>query len=131
MKRVRILMIALLGMVLLTAMESFAHHSAAKSYDLNRTMTLSGIITKVEWVNPHAHLYVETRNDDGRFVTWDVEFPPPHTVIRLGVTPMDLRVRDEVTVDVSVALDGSNRAAVRRLTLRDGRVLGGLPAGWQ
>jgi len=98
-----------------------AHHSLEDTYDLNRTITLVGIVSRVEWVNPHARLDVDVRNANGGITTWSVELGAPNTMIRYGLGASVLRQGDQVSVDVWIAKDSSLTASGQALRLADGR----------
>jgi Family of unknown function (DUF6152) len=108
------MVVACLGSALL------AHHSLEDTYDVNRTVTLVGAVSRVEWVNPHARLHVDVRNADGGITTWSVELGAPNTMVEYGVGPSVLTVGDQVSVDVWIAKDSSLTASGRVLRLANG-----------
>jgi hypothetical protein len=105
---------------LLTA-QLFAHHSLQKTHDMERTVTLSGVISSVEWVNPHARLYLDVRGATGGIATWNIELGAPNTMSRYGLVPSALKPGDPITADVWVAKDSSLSASAEALKLNDGR----------
>jgi hypothetical protein len=114
------LSIVLLG-VLLAALPVLAHHSFAAEYDTGAAVTLKGVVTKVEWTNPHSYIYIDVRDDSGNVVNWALEGYPPNTLRRTGF-PRDLvKAGDVVTITGWRARDNDNRAAGREVTLQDGR----------
>src|SRR5215216_1598910 len=98
-----------------------AHHSFAAQYDANKPLTLKGVVTKMEWMNPHSRFYVDVKDDAGKIVNWNVELASPHVLLRQGWTRDSLKPGDLVTVDAAHAKDGSNMANAQRVTLADGR----------
>lgn len=98
-----------------------AHHSLEDTFDLRRTVTLTGVVTKLEWANPHVRLFVEVKSATGDVTTWCVETEPPRQMEKLGLTPAMLG-RAEIDVDVWLAKDGSRSASGRTLRLPDGTV---------
>ena len=98
-----------------------AHHSFAAEYDANKPMTLKGTVSKVEWMNPHARFYVDVKDDKGVVTTWNLELASPNVLVRSGWTRKSLNVGDEVTVEGSLAKDGSKMANARVVSLADGR----------
>jgi hypothetical protein len=98
-----------------------AHHSFAAEYDANKPVTLKGSVTKIEWLNPHARFYVDVKDDQGRVTNWNLELASPNVLRRNGWTRTSLNVGDEVTVEASLARDGSKMANARVVTLADGR----------
>jgi hypothetical protein len=98
-----------------------AHHSFAAEFDGSKQINLSGVVTKVDWVNPHAWVYVDVKGDDGGVVNWALESGAPNALYRAGWRKDDLKVGDMVTFSAFLAKDGSHTAAARQVTLPDGR----------
>ncbi len=97
-----------------------AHHSFAAEYDSKIVLTLTGTISKVEWTNPHAYVYIDVKDADGKIATWALEGYPPNTLKRTGF-PRDILVKgDTITVTAYKAKDGSNTGAGREVTFKDG-----------
>lgn len=108
---------------------AMAHHSFAAEFDPDKVVTLKGTVVKMEWINPHAWLYIEVPGPDGKAVTWAVEFGAPNTLFRRGWRRTDLPYGVEVTVQGYLARDGSAKMAAGNVTLPDGRTLfAGTPA---
>lgn len=106
----------------------FAHHSFAAEFDGNKQITLTGVVTKVDWVNPHAYIYVDVKGDDGGVVNWAIETGAPNVLYRQGWRKADLKAGDTVTLEAFLAKDGSHTAAARSVKLPDGRkVFAGTP----
>jgi len=98
-----------------------AHHSFAAEYDEKKPITLKGVVTKVEWANPHARFYVDVKDDKGNVTNWNLELASPNVLVRNGWKRNSLQVGDAVEVSGSQAKDGSNMANARAVTLSDGR----------
>lgn len=98
-----------------------AHHSFAAEFDPQQPITLTGVVTKVEWLNPHTHFYVDVKDQNGKVVNWDLETGSPNGLSREGWTRNSLKAGDTVTVQAFRAKDGSNLASARSVTLADGR----------
>jgi len=102
------------------ALPAVAHHSFDAEYDGNKTIVLMGVVTKVEWMNPHARFYVDVKENDGSVTSWNLELGSPASLIRRGWTRKSLKVGDQITVKASLAKDGSKMANARSVTLADG-----------
>ncbi len=116
-----------LGLLVL-AVPVLAHHSFAAEFDGNKQVKLTGVVTKVDWVNPHAYIYVDVKCDDGATVNWAIETGAPNALYRQGWRKDDLKAGDTVTLEAFLAKDGSHTAAARNVKLPDGRrVFAGTP----
>jgi Family of unknown function (DUF6152) len=100
-----------------------AHHAFAAEFDGNKPVQLKGTITKMEWVNPHAWIYVTVKKPDGTVENWMIEGGTPNTLVRRGLRKTDVQAGTEVVVDGYRAKDGSLRANGKNITLPDGRQL--------
>jgi len=98
-----------------------AHHSFAAEYDANKPVTLKGAVTKIEWTNPHARFYIDVKDEKGTVTNWNLELASPNVLTRNGWTRKSLNVGDMVTVEGSLAKDGSKMANARLVTLADGK----------
>jgi len=103
------------------ALPVVAHHSFDAEYDGNKTIVLTGLVTKVEWMNPHARFYVDVKESDGSVTNWNLELGSPASLIRRGWTRKSLKAGDQITVKASLAKDGSKMANARSVTLADGK----------
>jgi len=98
-----------------------AHHSFAAQYDRNKPATLTGPVTKVDWINPHARFFVDAKDASGKVVNWEIELAAPAMLLRRGWTRNSLKVGENVTVNGSLAKDGSNLLNASTVTLSDGK----------
>jgi hypothetical protein len=106
--------------LLLAEMPAAAHHSFAAEYDSNNLITLTGVITKVEWTNPHMYIHLDVKGPDGKVVSWALEGYPPNTLKRTGFSRDILKEGTTVTMTAYKAKDGTNTGAGREITFADG-----------
>jgi hypothetical protein len=108
-----------------------AHHSFGAEYDVNRPITLTGVLTKIEWTNPHTHIYLDVKDDGGTVVNWQLEGYPPTALHRMGWRrDVTMKVGDTITVSGWRARDGGQWGHSREITLSSGdKMMFGPPAG--
>ena len=100
------------------ASTSEAHHSFSAEFDADKPITLTGIVTKVEWTNPHVWFYINVKDPEtGEVTNWGAEMGPPHGLQRSGWRRDTLKIGEEVTVDGYLARNGSKRINARQVTL--------------
>jgi hypothetical protein len=124
------LMLAAAAALMVPLVPVLAHHSFAAEYDANKPVTLKGTVTKVEWTNPHARFYVDVKDANGSVTNWNLELASPNVLRRSGWRRDELKEGDTVTVEGSLAKDGSKMANARVVMLADGkRVFAGSSGG--
>ena len=98
-----------------------AHHSFAAEYDDTKPVKFAGVVTKVEWMNPHIWFYVDETKADGSVTHWAISGGAPGQLMRRGITKDQLKIGDTVVVEGYRSKDGSNNASGGRLKFPDGR----------
>ena len=123
--------LALAASLVIIAVPVRAHHSFGAEYDANKPITLTGVITSVEWTNPHIHFFMDVKDKDGKVANWKLEGFPPNVLYRTGwKRAVTMKVGDTVTVTGWRSRDGTNWAHSRQVTFADGKKLfSGPPAG--
>ena len=109
----------------LAPVPALAHHSFAAEYDAAKPVTLTGTVTKVEWLNPHVRFYIDVKDESGKATAWELELGSPNGLMRRGWTRNSMKPGDVVTVEASRAKDGSDLANAKTVKLADGRQLFG------
>ena len=106
-----------------TAVSLSAHHAFAAEFDANKPVQMKGIVTKMEWLNPHVWLHMDVKQPDGTVENWAFEAGTPNVLFRRGFTRKSLLPGTVVLIDGYRAKDGSRRANGRDLTFEDGKKL--------
>ncbi len=113
-------LIAALG-VLCTAAPMGAHQSITGEYDASKTVALQGTVTKIEWTNPHARMYIDVKQPDGTVVNWNLELLAVSALVRNGWTRTAVKIGDSVSIEGIQARSGASIANARVVTLPDGK----------
>ena len=107
----------------------FAHHGFAVEFDKDNPLTLTGTVTKMEFMNPHIYFYLDVKGKDGKVVNWAFEGGPPNVIYRQGWRKDTLKPGDVVTVKGFRAKDGTHLASCSTVKLPDGREMAGGTGG--
>jgi len=111
------------GLYLAAMSPVFGHHSFSSEFDDKKPITVTGVITKWEWTNPHTWIYLDGKDETGKAASWSFEGAAPSLLMRRGVTKYALKVGDMVTVEGFRAKDGTNIASSTYVTYPDGKKL--------
>ncbi len=105
---IRATLVASIAIVLAAALPTYAHHSFPAQYDDTQPVELMGTVTRVEWTNPHIFIYIDVADEEsGEVVNWALEMGGPNSLLRLGWKRDSLKPGDEISVEGSLARDGS------------------------
>ena len=102
-----------------------AHHSVQAEFDMKKPVTITGVVTKIEWINPHSYLYLDVKDDAGKVKKWSFEMAGPGGLRRAGMSRSDrggIKPGDTVTVDGIMAKDDTDFGLLKDIKLPDGRV---------
>ena len=111
------------SVLLIGARPLVAHHSFAAEFDADQPVQLKGVVTGMDWVNPHSWIHLDVKGPDGSVTKWDIESATPNTLLRRGFTKASLPVGTEIVVYGYRAKNGANRANGRDVMLPDGKRL--------
>lgn len=119
----RKLLLPAVTVAVLSALPAFAHHSFSSEFDIHQPVSLQGILTKIDWVNPHGFIYLDVKDKDGKVTNWAVETGSPNALLRRGVRKSDFVLGSQLTVQGYKAKSGLPIANGRTIKLPDGRDL--------
>jgi len=120
----RLLVVSGVGLATLLAAGSvWAHHAFSAEFDAKKPVKLRGVVTKMEWVNPHSWIHLDVKGADGKTEAWMIEAGPPGALVRRGWSKSSIPPGMEILVEGYQAKDGTNKANGRDVTLPDGKRL--------
>ena len=114
-------LLAIAASVLLAPLAIQAHHAYTAEFDTTKPVKLTGVLTKLEWSNPHIWIYLDVKDDKGNVTNWGFSASPPGMLTRRGITKTSLKQGDVLTISGHRAKDGSNNASGNIVTFADGR----------
>jgi hypothetical protein len=117
------LAVLLAGFVIVGAVPLLAHHAIGAEYDESKVVKLTGVVSKVEWTNPHARVYFDVTQADGSKVTWNVELAARSALVRQGWTANSAKVGETITVEGNQARSGVAGVHARSVVKADGKKL--------
>jgi hypothetical protein len=112
---------------LTSGLPALAHHAFANEYDESNPITLEGVVTRIDWENPHVHYYLDVTQPDGTVVNWSCETGGPNRLERRGWTHDTLKPGDKIVVHGFPAKDASHAADGRKVTFANGQTIGTEP----
>jgi hypothetical protein len=116
-------LVALAGILLSAAVPVSAHHAFSAEFDQSKPVKVSGEIARVEWTNPHAWIFIDVKDADGKVVPWRFEMGAPNALLRAGWSKSDIKVGTAVTVSGFMARAGGSTGNAFQVRLPDGRDL--------
>lgn len=119
------LRVLLASTLLAVGISANGHHSFSAVFDAESPVDKTGTVTEVEWMNPHAWIYIDVEDQDGETVNWAFELGSPNGLMRRGWTRNTVKIGDVISVSGYRARDGSNRGNIKSIKLADGRELTG------
>ena len=106
-----------LSLIVLVGTPAAAHHSFDAEYDSQKVTTITGFVTKLDWINPHAYVYIDSRDESGAVKNYRIEMGPPYALVRGGWKRDTVKIGDKVTIEgAALAKDGSTAAGSMQTT---------------
>ena len=119
-----VLGLTIVAALIAATMPLMAHHSFAAEFDSAKQIKLTGVVTKIDWTNPHVWFYFDVKDENGAVTNWGAEMGPPHLLQGVGWTRTTMKIGDTIVVQGSMAKNGSKRLNARNVTTPDGKKMG-------
>jgi hypothetical protein len=116
-------LLTLSALTFLLSASAAAHHSLAAEYDQNKPISLTGTLTRLDWRNPHAWIYLDVKNANGSVESWKCELGSPNAMTRVGFGPDSVKEGQEIVLDGILAKKGSNICSTRTVKSKDGKTI--------
>jgi hypothetical protein len=126
MKRTLLVVLAVMGSMTIFSAAAFAHHGVA-GYDLNKTITLHGTVTKFDWSNPHVVVYLDAKNEAGEMQHWTIEFAAPVHMVRAGWSKSSMKTGDDIVIETHPSRNGAPIGITSTITFILKTVVNGQP----
>lgn len=123
MNQQQLLLFVVLAVMLQLSSTASAHHSFAAQYDASKPTEMKGTVTKVEWTNPHARIYIDVRGTDGQVANWNFEMASPNILVRNGWKPNTVKTGDQITVTGYLARKAEHMAIASTVADANGKPL--------
>jgi len=120
------IVVAAVAALLVLSVPAFAHHGVA-GYDMTKTMTVHGTVTKFDWSNPHVVVYVDAKNDSGELQHWTIEFASPVHMVRAGWSKAAMKAGDDIVIDTHPSRNGAPIGITSTITFILKTVVNGQP----
>ena len=123
MKIILVTFLIVCGFLLVTVTPVFSHHSFMAEYDLNKPITLNGVVTRFIWANPHALFNIDVRDSNGKVTNWTLETACPNALLNRGWSRSSIKAGDRITVEAYASKKGTPAAATKTVLLANGQRL--------
>ena len=123
MKIILVTFLIVCGFLLVTVTPVFSHHSFMAEYDLNKPITLNGVVTRFIWANPHALFNIDVRDSNGKVTNWTLETACPNALLNRGWSRSSMKAGDRITVEAYASKKGTPAAATKTVLLANGQRL--------
>jgi len=115
-------LVAMVGLLALAA-PALAHHAFPAEFDVDKPVTLTGVVSKLDWVNPHVYVYLDVKDSQGKVTNWALESWPTGILHKSGVNREMIKAGTPLTIHAYRAKDGKNLAYIRKFTWEDGHAI--------